>query len=121
MYETNKPVEVCDVSHIRNDVVSAIHQKLPGEESIESVSGFFKALADPTRMRILLALSVSEICVCDLSGILSMHQSAISHQLKTLKLHNLVKSRRDGKVIYYSLSDSHVEEILSLVMKHMQE
>lgn len=81
----------------------------------------FKVFGDPTRIRILYALSAGELCVCDIASVLNMTQSAISHQLRVLKQIKLVKFRRDGKTVYYSLADTHVETILSQGLEHVQE
>jgi len=113
--------EVCGKEHAHAKAVSAVAKKIPDARRINGMSDFLKAFADPTRMKILLSLSVSEICVCDISSLLSMQQSAVSHQLKVLKMYNLVKTRRDGKTVYYSLADDHVEQILKLGMEHIEE
>ena len=91
------------------------------EEELFDLSELFKVFGDSTRIRILYALNESEVCVCDLAEGLSMTQSAISHQLKILKSSKLVKSRREGKQVFYSLADSHVQTILAQGLDHVRE
>ncbi len=88
---------------------------------IEKMAAFYKIFGDPTRVRILCALDKSELCVCDLSALLEMNVSAVSHQLKLLRESDLVKTRRDGKEVYYSLSDEHVQKIIECGMEHILE
>lgn len=109
----------CQIIH-ENQVNKCAAELLP-EEQVYDLADFFKVLGDSTRIRILQALSCGELCVCDLSFVLKMSQSAISHQLKTLKQARLVRNRRDGKVIYYSLADRHVELILNQGLEHILE
>ena len=92
---------------------------MPSEELILDTSSFFKVIGDYTRLRIIVTLIHNELCVCDIADLLSMTKSAISHQLKALRLSNLVKSRRDGQVIYYSLADDHVKYILDIGFDHI--
>lgn len=94
---------------------------LPGEECLYRLADLFKVFGDPTRIRILYALSCQELCVCDIANTLDMTQSAISHQLRVLKQMHLVKYRREGKTIYYSLADSHVQTILAQGLEHVME
>lgn len=107
---------VCDVRHDHS-----IHVEHLIDDHLYQLSDLFKVFGDPTRLRILHALSVSELCVCDIAQALDMTQSAISHQLRTLKQSQLVKFRRDGKTIYYSLADSHVHTILAQGLEHVME
>ena len=116
---THGPMCDCDVIHPQ--AVSDARQRLSDAELLYSVSDFFKVMADSTRMRILAALDGGELCVCDLSAALSMTKSAVSHQLKVLKDADLVTYRRDGKNVYYALSDDHVRLILETGMAHVQE
>ncbi|MEF9952529.1 ArsR/SmtB family transcription factor [Clostridium sp.] len=113
--------EVCKDCTIHSDVVEDVKGKMENDEAHREVSMFFKAFSDPTRTKIINALLISEMCVCDLAALLSMNQSAISHQLKTLKQLRLVKYRRDGKVIYYSLDDDHIRGIFSSALDHVKE
>ena len=91
------------------------------EEELLSLADLYKVFADSSRIKILWALSVSELCVCDLAVVVKMTQSAVSHQLRVLKQAKLVKSRRDGKVVYYSLDDDHVHQIIALGLEHVLE
>lgn len=112
---------LCDVPMIHEEVVREVLEQTPCEEDIKNLSNFFKIFGDNTRIKILLALGKTELCVCDLSAILDMSQSAVSHQLRTLKKERLVKNRRDGKVIYYSLDDAHILEIIKSGYDHIKE
>lgn len=111
----------CDCDVIHGDVVEAVKKKMPEEDILYDLSDFFKVLGDSTRVKIMWALDESEMCVCDLAVLLNMTKSAISHQLKSLRQANLVKFRRDGKVVYYSLSDDHVKEIFEKGLEHIRE
>jgi ArsR family transcriptional regulator len=94
---------------------------MPPRDSLGELADFFKLFGDGNRIGILWALSESEMCVCDLCALLNMKQSAVSHQLRTLKQARIVKMRRDGRVIYYSLDDEHIRQVLNLGMVHIQE
>ena len=94
---------------------------IPGEEEAYDLSELFKVLGDYTRIKILFTLQKGEICVCDIAESLNMTQSAISHQLRILKQARLVKYRREGKTVYYSIADSHVETMLSMGIEHVSE
>jgi ArsR family transcriptional regulator len=111
--------EICQIKTINKEVVERVAQDLPSSEEIESVSSFFKLFSDPSRLGIIWALSEAEMCVCDICATLGMKQSAVSHQLNKLKLLRVAKSRREGKVVYYSLDDSHVKTILSMGFEHI--
>ena len=111
----------CACTTIHNDVIHSAAKKMLKDETVYELSDFFKMLGDSTRIKILRALSLHEMCVCDLSALLEMNQSAVSHQLKTLKSSRLVKFRRDGKVAYYSLADDHVVQILNQGIVHINE
>lgn len=106
---------------IHEDVVAFVSKKLPDEEPIYEVSELFRVFGDSTRARIICALSISELCVGDLAALLSMTQSAISHQLRILKQSRLVRSRREGKVIYYSLADEHIKTLFTIAFEHVME
>ncbi len=114
-------VECCDVTCVHEDAVSRVWEKLPREELLNELADFYKVFADSTRVKILCVLLESEMCVCDLAEVLDMTQSAISHQLRVLKQMKLVKNRRDGKTVYYSLADGHIQAILSQGMEHITE
>ena len=109
---------MCENTIIHQDVVSTVKSKLPEDKKIKKLSNFYKMFSDPTKVKILWALDISEMCVCDLAAITDVTKSAISHTLSTLKDANLVKSRRDGKIVYYSLADSCVREILEKGVSH---
>ncbi len=94
---------------------------MPENQDLGKLAEFFKIFGDKTRIRILWALSESEMCVCDLCALLDMKQSAVSQQLRILKQSRLVRYRRDGKVIYYSLDDDHISRVLELGMQHVRE
>lgn len=104
----------------RNECES-IGRKLPAEEECQALAELFKTFGDPTRIRILFVLSCGEVCVNDLADILAMTASAISHQLRLLKQARLVKNRREGKLIYYSLDDDHVRSMFAQGLEHIQE
>ena len=118
----NEPnIEICETTVIHQNTVEKVQKESMAEETLLELAGFFKVIGDPTRIKILTALFVSEMCVCDIAAALSMSQSAISHQLRVLKQAKLVKFRRDGKVVYYSLDDDHVEAILRQGLEHIKE
>lgn len=100
---------------------SVISEKMPDEETLFDLAELFKIFGDSTRIKILFALLESELCVSDIAVLLQMTQSAISHQLRVLKANGLVKYRREGKVLIYSLSDDHITSILSQGMEHIEE
>ncbi len=114
-------VECCDFYQVHEDVVKAVKEKMPDEDQLYDLAEIFKVFGDSTRIKILYVLSESEMCVCDIAQLLNMNQSAISHQLRILKQSRLVKSRRDGRAVFYSLDDSHVKTIMDQGMEHMQE
>ena len=103
------------------EILKKINDATPPDEELDSGADFFKMFADNTRLKIMLALQQSELCVMDIAEALSMTQSAISHQLKVLKQQDLVKARRDGKTIFYSLADDHIATILSTGIDHIEE
>lgn len=113
--------EKCEVTLIHEDNVKKAINELPDDELIADMSDMFKIFGDQTRVKILMALESAELCVCDIAAVMNMSQSAISHQLRVLKQSNIVKTRREGKVVYYSISDDHVKEIFDMAMVHVQE
>ncbi|HIY29549.1 MAG TPA: metalloregulator ArsR/SmtB family transcription factor [Candidatus Mediterraneibacter avicola] len=113
--------ESCDVIHVHKDAAEKVRNCLPAEEELLELSGFFKVFGDATRIKILCILLQSEMCVCDLAQTLNMTQSAISHQLRMLKQMKLVKSRREGKTVFYSLADGHIKTIVNQGMEHIRE
>ena len=111
-------VECCD---FYEDVVRSVTEKMPKEDQLYDLAEIFKVFGDSTRIKILYVLFEAEMCVCDIAQLLNMNQSAISHQLRILKQNRLVKNRREGKAVFYSLADSHVKTILSQGMEHISE
>lgn len=113
--------ETCETIGIHPGAISMVSAKMPDSSFLVELADLFKLFGDNTRIRILWALSESEMCVCDLCALLEMKQPAVSHQLKNLKQARIVKTRREGKVIYYSLDDTHIRSLLNLGMEHIQE
>lgn len=113
--------EKCANSVIHQEVIDQVSEKMPEEEDLYDLAELFKVFGDSTRMRIIAALLEEKMCVCDISCLLNMTQSAISHQLRILKNTNLVKATKSGKVVYYSLKDSHVGQIFHIGMEHIKE
>ncbi|OXZ36799.1 transcriptional regulator [Finegoldia magna] len=113
--------EKCEVTLIHENNVKKAINELPDDELIADLSDMFKIFGDQTRVKILMALESGELCVCDIAAVMNMSQSAISHQLRVLKQSNTVKTRRQGKVVYYSISDDHVKEIFDIAIVHVQE
>lgn len=111
----------CDCDVIHHDVVIQVSQNRLQTTIVDDLAKLFKLFGDPTRLKILWALKTHEMCVCDISVVLDMTQSAISHQLKVLKEAHLIDSRRDGKVIFYQLKDQHVNTIFDLTLEHLLE
>lgn len=114
-------VECCDFIHAHEDVVEQVRQRMPGEDALYDLTELFRIFGDSTRVRILYVLLESEMCVCDLAMLLGMTQSAISHQLRALKNARLVRSRREGKTVFYALADDHVKTILDQGLEHVAE
>ena len=114
-------IEVCTCNIIHEDNVKKVKEKMIDEETLEEMAQILKVFADSTRIKIIDALSISEMCVCDLATTLGMTQSAISHQLRVLKRERLVKYRKEGKVVYYSLDDEHVKGVFDLTLEHVRE
>ena len=114
-------MERCDYIHAHEDIVNAVNAQMPDEEILYDLAELFKVFGDSTRIKILYVLFESEMCVCDIAQLLNMNQSAISHQLRVLKQSKLVKYRRDGKTVFYSLADGHVHTILGQGMEHVAE
>ena len=113
--------EVCDGFEVHEDLLKIVNETLPEETELYDLAELFKVFGDSTRIRILFVLFEAEVCVCDLAKALNMTQSAISHQLRILKQNKLVKSRREGKSIFYSLADNHVRTIINQGREHIEE
>lgn len=111
----------CEYTVIHEETVKEVRNKMPVDEIIYDLAEFFKVFADSTRMKIIYALLEKELCVCDLTCIVQTTQSAISHQLRILKQAKLVKYRKEGKVVYYSLDDEHISEIVKKGREHIEE
>lgn len=116
-----KNIESCNCTVIHEDVIKRAKQTIPDEEILYDLAELFKVFGDSTRIKIICALFQDEMCVCDLACLLNMSQSAVSHQLRVLKAARLVKNRRDGKVVYYSLADEHVKRIFDQGFSHIIE
>jgi ArsR family transcriptional regulator len=112
---------ICETIFIHEDKVKEVQENIIKTNDIDKVSKLFKAISDPTRIKILYALKFNELCVCDISVILNMSQSSISHQLKTLKDVDLVRSRKDGKTRFYRLADEHVHQLFIQAIEHVNE
>jgi DNA-binding transcriptional ArsR family regulator len=111
----------CDCNVIHEDVVADVRGRMPSDEKLFELADLFKVFSDSTRVKIVCALLSAEMCVCDIAVLLGMSKSSISHQLRALRLTRLVKNRRDGKVVYYSLDDDHVGTIFAQGMLHVSE
>lgn len=111
----------CAVTQVHPDAVERVRGLLPRDETLYDLAELFKIFGDSTRVKILYALLESELCVCDIAKLMDVTQSAVSHQLRVLKASKLVKFRREGKTIFYSLADDHVVSILSQGMEHIEE
>lgn len=111
----------CEFIHVHESVVNEVRALMPEEENLYALADLYKVFGDSTRIKILYVLSIEEMCVCDIAGLLGMTISAISHQLKILKQARLVKFRRDGKTVFYSLADNHVTTIINNGMNHIEE
>lgn len=116
-----KDIDRCDVTMIHEDIVNRVKDNMPEEEVLYDLAELFKVFGDTTRVKILWVLDEAEMCVCDIAALLNMTQSAISHQLRILKQARLVKSRREGKVVYYSLDDEHIRGIFDQGLIHIKE
>ncbi len=117
--QQNDDAPKCDYIHAHPDIIESVQKQMPDEERLYDLAELFKIFGDSTRIKILYVLLESEMCVCDIAQLLNMTQSAISHQLRILKQSRLVKFRREGKTIFYSLEDDHVYSILSQGMDHL--
>ena len=113
--------DVCDLVQIDLSRVRKIRQSLIAPDAIQGLADTFSALGDPTRVRMLDALSHGELCVCDLAAVLSLSQSAVSHQLRLLRGMRLVRPRRDGRVVFYSLDDHHIMSLFRQTLQHVEE
>lgn len=117
----NNSTNTCECLLIHQDAVEEVRATLPPDETLSDLADLFKLFGDATRIKILYLLLEKELCVCDIAALLNMTQSAISHQLKTLKHSKLVKFRREGKIVFYTLADNHVKGIIAKGMEHLDE
>jgi DNA-binding transcriptional ArsR family regulator len=117
----NEKLACCDLLHVHREIVEHVANTMPKEATLFELSELFKTFGDSTRIRILFCLFIDEMCVCDIATLLSMSQSAISHQLALLKRLQLIRARRDGKAIFYSLADDHVRTIIDQGLEHVNE
>ena len=111
----------CEEDVVHQDTVERVREQLPPDETLYDLAELFKMFGDSTRVKILYALLEAELCVCDIAKLMEVSQSAVSHQLRVLKGGKLVKYRREGKTVYYSLADEHVRRIISQGMEHVEE
>ena len=115
------PLETCEFQFVHEDTVRRALEMMPAEDQLYDLAELFKVFGDSTRIKILYALFEAEMCVCDIAQLLGMSQSATSHQLRALKQSKLVKYRREGKAVFYSLADGHVRTILGQGIEHISE
>ncbi len=118
---TNSKNDQCQSRCFHPELVSRVKESVHDDALLQDLSQLFRVLGDHTRIRILDALSHAELCVCDLSALLEMNQSAISHQLRFLRTAKIVKSRKEGKNVYYSLDDMHIQALMMLGLEHVME
>jgi len=113
--------DICGITAIDKRKVEKVEKNLPAEDRVEEMAGFFNAFSDPTRLKIILALGMEELCVCDITTVVDVSVSAVSHQLRYLRNLNVVKKRKQGKMVYYSLKDEHIREVIRTVTEHIHE
>lgn len=111
---------ICDCNIIHEDVVKATLEKMPKQELFNNLAEFFKIIGDITRTKILYALDQNEMCVCDIANVLGMSKSSISHQLAVLRKSGIVKCRKDGKEVYYTLDDEHIQKVFEVGIEHVE-
>ena len=121
MAQNHEIIECCEENCVHKDLLNLVDAEMPDETELYDLAELFKVFGDSTRIRILFVLFEAEVCVCDLAEELNMTQSAISHQLRILKQSKLVKSRREGKSVFYSLADNHVRTIIAQGREHILE
>ena len=114
-------LETCEINFFDEKKVSAVRQRMKSEQTIQGLSNTFKVLGDPTRIRIIFALSLEELCVCDIANLLRTTKSAVSHQLRILRTMGLVAFRKEGKMAYYSLTDEHIRNLFDEGLRHLEE
>ena len=114
-------IERCGFLNVHEDTVAKVLRDMPDDETLYDLAELFKVFGDSTRIKILYALFEAELCVCDIAQLLGLTQSAVSHQLRVLKASRLVKPRREGKTVFYSLDDDHVRKVIAQGMEHITE
>ncbi len=114
-------IECCDENVTHDDIIKKVTDSLPPEDELLDLAELFKVFGDTTRIKILYVLFESEMCVCDIAKVLGMSQSAVSHQLRLIKQAKLIKNRREGKTVFYSLADDHVTTIIGMAKQHLEE
>lgn len=119
--ENRELIECCDLIAVHEDILAKVRREMPDEDTLYNLTELFHVFGDSTRMRILYVLFASEMCVCDIATLLGLTQSAVSHQLRLLKGMRLVKSRREGKTVFYALADDHVKTIINQGLEHVGE
>lgn len=113
--------EVCEVTYIDKRKVASVRKRMKPETTMQRLAETFKVLGDPTRTKIIFALSQAELCVCDIANLLGATKSAVSHQLRVLRNMKLVKYRKDGKIVFYSLDDEHIKNLFDEGIRHVEE
>ena len=121
MKRTHEHAESCEYIPVHEDIVEKVNDRMPAEDDLDDLADFFKIFGDTTRIKILYVLLCSEMCVCDLAVLLGVTKSAVSHQLKALRLAKLVKYRKEAQIAYYSLADEHVKEIIDKGFEHLRD
>ena len=121
MTHSDQLPETCEYMHAHPELIGRVREQMPDEETLYDLAELYKVFGDSTRIKMLYVLFEAEMCVCDLAQCLNMTTSAISHQLRVLKQSRLVKSRREGKTVFYSLADDHVRTIIDQGMNHIEE
>lgn len=116
-----QPDDVCEVACVHPDAVAKAKQALPDELCVDQATSFLKLVADQTRLKIVSALHTSELCVCDLAAVVGISESAVSHQLRLLRTGRVVTFRKEGRVVYYRLLDSHVTILIENALEHARE
>jgi len=116
-----KQAHTCEITFINQEKVDAVKKRLLAEDVLTTLAETFKVLGDPTRVKIIYALSLEELCVCDIASLLGTTKSAISHQLRILRNMKVVSFRKDGKIAYYSLNDTHIKNLFSEALKHVSD
>jgi DNA-binding transcriptional ArsR family regulator len=117
----SKPSDLCETRVIHEEKIKQARDNALGVGDVDLVTRTFKAMGDPTRLRILWALQLGELCVCDLAALLGITESAVSHQLRILRHLDLVINRREGTILYYRLNDHHVSQLINMALEHVRE